>query len=62
MMEPGIGEPWGEQAVNYLEDGPVDWRAGFVVLTFHKGKLLWPEVVHVVEAGKVSFRGRLIEV
>ena len=62
MMEPGIGEPWGQQAVNYLEDNPVDWRSGFVVLTWHKGKLLWPEVVHVVESGKVSFCGKVYQV
>lgn len=62
MMEPGLGEPWGEQAINYTEDNPLDWRSGFVVLTFHKGKLLWPEVVHVIEKGKVEFRGEVIEV
>lgn len=62
MMEPGIGEPWGEQAVNYTEDNALDWRSGFVILTFHKGRLLWPEVVHVIERGKVEFRGRIIEV
>ena len=62
MMEPGIGEPWGEQAVNYTEDNPLDWRSGFVVLTFREGKLLWPEVVHVVGEGKVDFRGEIISV
>jgi len=62
MMEPGIGKPWGSQAVNYTEDNPLDWRSGFVVLTFHKGRLLWPEVVHVIEEGKVEFRGKVIEV
>jgi hypothetical protein len=62
MMEPGLGEPWGEQAVNYTEDNPLDWRSGFIVLTFRNGKLLWPEVVHVIEKGKVEFRGEVIEV
>ena len=62
MMEPGIDEPWGDSVVNYLEDNPVDWRSGFVVLTIHKGRLLWPEVVHVIEPGKVEFRGKVIEV
>lgn len=62
MMEPGIKEPWGKQAIDYTEDNALDWRSGFVVLTFHKGRLLWPEVVHVIEKGKVEFRGKVIEV
>jgi hypothetical protein len=35
--------PW-VQAINYLEDNPVNWRSAFVVLTFHKGRLLQPEL------------------
>jgi hypothetical protein len=62
MMEPGIGEPWGKQVIDYTEDGCLDWRSGFVVLTFAEGKLLWPEVVHVIEPGKVQFRGEVISV
>jgi hypothetical protein len=50
----------GEQFVDYTEDNPRNWRSGFAVLTFHKGRLLWPEVVNVrdEEAGEVEFRGR----
>lgn len=62
MLEPGFGEPWGEQALNYTEDNPLDWRAGFVLLTFREGRLLWPEVIHVIEHGKVEFRGEIISV
>lgn len=39
-----------------------NWRSGFAVLTFKDGKLLYPELVYVMEEGKVSFRGQLIEV
>lgn len=51
----------GPQFTGYIEDNPVNWRAGFAVLTFHKGRLLWPELVHVIdeEAGLVSFRGKV---
>jgi hypothetical protein len=52
----------GLQFVDYMEDNPANWRSGFAVLTFHKGKLLWPEVVHRFEQGKVEFRGRVIDV
>lgn len=54
-------EPGGPQ-FEYLEDNPVNWRLGFVVLTFHKGRLLWPEVVHVIEPGLVEFRGQVVSV
>jgi hypothetical protein len=46
----------------YREDSPADWRSGFVVMTWRGGRLLWPEVVNVVEEGVVEFRGELMEV
>ena len=51
--------PMGEQFSNYLEDNPVNWRAGFSVLTFHKGKLLWPEQVSVYDGRQYQFRGKV---
>jgi hypothetical protein len=62
MMEPGIGEPWGDQSVNYMEDGPADWRSGFILLTFKDGEMLWPEQVFVRKRGQVEFRGEIINV
>jgi hypothetical protein len=62
MMEPGIGEPWGKQAVEYTEDNPLDWRSGFVLLTFRNGELLWPEQIWVRKPGEVEFRGEIIKV
>jgi hypothetical protein len=56
-----LAEVGGEQFVNYLEDGPVNWRSGFVVLTFKDGELLWPEIVHVMRPGVIQFRGEVIE-
>jgi hypothetical protein len=42
----------------------VNWRAGFAVLTFKDGKLMPPELAHVVseDEGKLYFRGEVIEV
>jgi hypothetical protein len=57
-----LADPQGPQFSNYLEEGPTNWRSGFVVLTFANGELLFPEVVKVHEAGKVQFRGQVIEV
>ena len=56
-----LADPFGPQ-FQYIEDGFRNWRSGFVVLTFRDGKLMWPELVYVVEDGVVGFRGNLITV
>lgn len=48
--------------LDYTEAGPKNWRSGFVVLTFHKGVLLQPELVIVYDDNHVQFRGSLIKV
>jgi len=55
--------PQGPQ-FSYCEDNPMNWRSGFVVLTWIKGELLMPELVIVndEENGIVQFRGTLISV
>lgn len=50
------------QFVNYLETNPVNWRSGFVVLTFWHGRLLQPELALVIGDGQVDFRGKVWEV
>lgn len=57
-----LAEPYGPQFVDYSEDNPKNHRSGFAVLTFHNGRLLWPEVVHVMSENQVDFRGCVIEV
>lgn len=57
-----LADPNGPQFTDYLEDGFTDWRSGFVVATFHNGKLLWPEVVRVLDHNSVDFRGHVIDV
>lgn len=54
-----MAEPYGAQFYNYTEMNPVDWRSGFVLLTFVKGRLLWPETVWVSGRGEVEFRGQI---
>lgn len=56
-----IADPFSEP-FQYLEDNPRNWRSGFAVFTFRKGKLLPPELVSVLEPGLVYFRGQVIEV
>lgn len=57
-----LAEPTGPQFENYLEHNPTNWRSGFVILTYHKGTLLWPEVVKVHQKDKIDFRGQIIDV
>lgn len=57
-----LAEPNGPQFVDYLEDNPTNWRSGFAVLTFHNGRLLWPELVHALAPGAIQFRGEVIDV
>lgn len=56
-----LADPYGPQ-FRYSEDNPRNHRAGFVVLTFKDSKLLWPELVAVVDEKTVQFRGELIRV
>lgn len=57
-----LADPSGPQFVDYLEDNPTNWRSGFAVLTFHNGRLLWPELVHAIAPGAIQFRGQVIDV
>jgi len=56
-----IADVYGPQ-FTYLEDNPVNWRSGFAVLTFVDGRLLWPEVCHVIGPNEVEFRGKVVRV
>lgn len=57
-----LADTHGPQFRDYMEDNPRNWRSGFAVLTFKNGRLMWPDVVHVVEPGIVEFRGEEWEV
>lgn len=51
----------GEQFRDYLEENPTNWRSGFVVLTFHNGQLLYPELVMKFNDEAIEFRGQVIQ-
>jgi hypothetical protein len=57
-----LADPFGPQFEGYMEDNPRNWRSGFTFLTIRGGRLLWPEVVHVIGEGEVEFRGEIIRV
>jgi hypothetical protein len=52
----------GPQFENYLELSPTNWRSGFAILTFHDGRLLWPELVAKYAENKIQFRGKIYDV
>jgi predicted phosphodiesterase len=53
-----MADPYGPQFYGYTELSPLDWRSGFCLLTFVKGKLLMPELIWVSGKDTVQFRGR----
>jgi hypothetical protein len=57
-----LADPSAQAFVDYTEDGPLNWRSGFGVLTFRNGKLLPPELVTVWDQKHVTFRGEIIPV
>lgn len=50
-----LAEPMGPQFLNYMEDSPRNWRSGFVVLRFVRGRLLWPQLVSVSGPDTVDY-------
>lgn len=56
-----MADPFGPQ-FEYQEDNPRNHRSGFAVLTFARGKLLWPELAHVLSETEVEFRGTIVSV
>lgn len=54
--------PTDAQFVNYLEGREPSWIPAFVVLTFVRGELLWPELVTRKADGEVVFRGEVVRV
>jgi hypothetical protein len=56
-----LSDPNGAHAA-YAEGNPLNHRSGFIVLTFNGGRLMWPEIVSVIDDNHVDFRGEIIEV
>lgn len=52
-----LADPNSEQFVHYTEDNPKDWRSGFALLSFERGRLMLPELVQVSDEDEFEFRG-----
>lgn len=53
--------PIGKQFA-YVGDRPVDWRSGFIVITFKQGRMLYPETVYIPDPDRFEFRGEVHKV
>ncbi len=52
-----LADPWGPQ-FDYQEDGSRNHRAGFAVLTFRNGKLMPPDLCHIIDEDYAWFQGK----
>ena len=57
-----IADPSFKQFINYTEDAALDWRSGFVLLTYKDSRLMYPELVSVWDDRSVQWRGEVIRV
>jgi hypothetical protein len=52
-----LADPNGEQFMAYTEDSPKDWRSGFALLSWERGRLMLPELIQVCGEDEFEFRG-----
>ena len=52
-----LADPHGEQFMAYTEDNPKDWRSGFALMSFERGRLMLPELIQVCGEDEFEFRG-----
>ena len=57
-----LAEPSGPQFRDYTEEGPLNWRSGFVVLTYVDGRLMLPEIAKKWDDDHIEFRGQILDV
>jgi hypothetical protein len=46
----------------YTEDVAKDWRQGFIMASWHNGRLLMPEMIMVCGEDQVEFRGEVLKI
>jgi hypothetical protein len=57
-----LADPNGEQFMAYTEDNPKDWRSGFALMSFERGRLMLPELIQVCGEDEFEFRGCINQV
>jgi predicted phosphodiesterase len=54
-----LADPHGNQFMGYTEDNPKDWRSGFALLSWERGRLMLPELIQVCGEDEFEFRGAI---
>ena len=49
-----------DAAFAYTEDNAKDWRSGFVMASFERGRLVMPEMILACGENEVEFRGEIL--
>jgi predicted phosphodiesterase len=57
-----LADPNGNQFMGYTEDNPKDWRSGFALLSWERGRLMLPELIQVCGEDEYEFRGAIHKV
>lgn len=57
-----LAEPRGTQFSAYLEGKHPNWGSGFVVLTFHDGRMMMPQIARKWSDTHIEYCGQLIDV
>ena len=57
-----LADPHGQQFLGYTEDNPKDWRSGFALLSWERGRLMLPELIQVCGEDEYEFRGAIHKV
>jgi predicted phosphodiesterase len=57
-----LADPNGEQFMASTEDSPKDWRSGFALLSWERGRLMLPELIQVCGEDEFEFRGCINQV
>jgi Icc-related predicted phosphoesterase len=50
------------ESFSYTEDNAKDWRQGFIMASWEKGRLLMPEMIMVCGEDEVEFRGEVLSI
>jgi predicted phosphodiesterase len=51
-----------DEAFSYCEDSARDWRQGFIMASWERGRLLMPEMIMACGEDEVEFRGEILQV
>jgi hypothetical protein len=51
-----------DESFSYTEDNAKDWRQGFIMASWERGRLLMPEMIMACGEDEVEFRGEILQV